>query len=433
MEEDKPESWELTPLKELASEEKHSFIDGDWIESPYITKEGVRLIQTGNIGIGKFINKNKKYISDASFDELRCKEVFEGDVLICRLAEPIGRACIVPALDTRNITSVDVTIFRPKTDVDKYYIQEFLNFNPTLKFIESLSGGSTRQRINRTNLGKVKIALPPLPEQQKIAEILSSVDEKIEVIEERITQTQELKKGLMQQLLTKGIGHKEFKDSPLGEIPMSWEVAKIYELGIELIDGDRGTNYPKSDDFMDKGFCLFLSAKNVTKSGFKFDTLQFISEERDKLLNKGKLSRNDFIITTRGSVGHIALYDESVLYDHIRLNSGMVIIRDGTREFNSKFLYQLLNSILFKSQIEYITSGSAQPQLTIKGLNKLTLLIPPLSEQQKIAEILSSVDEKLEVLSTKKVNYQELKQGLMQQLLTGKIRVNNLIEKEVSA
>jgi type I restriction enzyme S subunit len=227
----------------------------------------------------------------------------------------------------------------------------------------------------------------------------------------------------MQRLLTKGIGHTEFKDSPLGEIPKSWGVETCEGIGVDFIDGDRSSNYPKTHDFLETGYCLFLSAKNVTKNGFRFEDCQFITKEKDDTLRKGKLDLNDIVITTRGSVGHIALFDSSAPYSIIRLNSGMVIMRDSKKHFDKQFLYQIMNSSFIENQIEFITSGSAQPQLTIAGLKKLKLPFLSIEEQQKIAEILYSVDKKLEVLSEKKTNYQELKQGLMQQLLTGKIRV----------
>ena len=107
--------WEDRSLFELAGGRKELFDDGDWIESEHITEDGIRLIQTGNIGVGSFIEKGeKKYISEESFGSLRCKEIKQGDLLICRLAEPAGRACVLPELgESKTITSVDVTIFRP--------------------------------------------------------------------------------------------------------------------------------------------------------------------------------------------------------------------------------------------------------------------------------------------------------------------------------
>ena len=122
------------------------------------------------------------------------------------------------------------------------------------------------------------------------------------------------------------------------EFSGDWIQNTIEDLDIKVIDGDRGTNYPNGNDFSNEGYCLFLNAKNVTKSGFFFDELSFISIEKDKQLRKGKLIRNDLVVTTRGTVGNIAYFDESVPYEHMRINSGMVIIRIESDSISSNYL-----------------------------------------------------------------------------------------------
>ncbi|MDA9779076.1 restriction endonuclease subunit S [Rubripirellula sp.] len=233
--------WKTVAVKDLAANERHSFIDGDWVEAPFITTSGVRLIQTGNIGIGKFIDRNKKYISNESFDFLKCKDVFAGDILICRLADPIGRSCVVPELNGRAITSVDVCILRVNSEeYARDFVAHALNQRPFLTACEEKSGGSTRQRISRTNLGTIAILVPEnKSEQAKIAEILSTVDRAIEQTEALIAKQQRIKTGLMQDLLTRGIDEHgnlrspethPFKDSPLGRIPVEWDARELSEV-----------------------------------------------------------------------------------------------------------------------------------------------------------------------------------------------------------
>ena len=108
---------------------------------------------------------------------------------------------------------------------------------------------------------------------------------------------------------------------------MSLEITSFKEAPLEMIDGDRGKNYPKQDEFTEDGFCLFLNAKNVTDNGFNFETKMFISQEKDEILKKGKLQRGDVILTTRGTVGNVAFYSENIPFDNIRINSGMLILR----------------------------------------------------------------------------------------------------------
>jgi len=199
------DDWESKSLFEIADKKRDLFNDGDWIESEHIIDEGIRLVQTGNIGIGKFLNKGgRKYISEKSFNDLKCKEIKEGDLLICRLAEPAGRACIFPKTEDYNsVTSVDVTIFRP--DVQKYN-REFLMYtfctNEWFTDIIEKVGGTTHKRISRGNLGGVSIKIPSLSEQTRIATILSDMDAELEALEQKLSKARQIKQGMMQELLT---------------------------------------------------------------------------------------------------------------------------------------------------------------------------------------------------------------------------------------
>ncbi|WP_416862832.1 restriction endonuclease subunit S [Helicobacter ganmani] len=175
-----------------------------------------------------------------------------------------------------------------------------------------------------------------------------------------------------------------------------WQRVKLGEAPLQIIDGDRGKNYPKQNELFDNGYCLFLSTKNVLNAKFDFTECQFINKEKDEILRKGKLQIDDIVLTTRGTIGNIALYRENIDYKNIRINSGMVILRPDIMEVNSTFLlYAMLNS---KKYIDNFVSGSAQPQLPIKDLSNLTIPLPPLETQQRIAEILSSLDDKIDLL-----------------------------------
>jgi type I restriction enzyme S subunit len=195
--------------------------------------------------------------------------------------------------------------------------------------------------------------------------------------------------------------------------------SKLSELNIEIIDGDRGTNYPNENDFSDKGFCLFLNAKNVTKEGFKFEHCQFISKDKDLLLGNGKLLQKDIVLTTRGTVGNIALYNEDIRFEHVRINSGMVILRNLSRDIDTNFLYHLFRSPNFRQQIEKISFGSAQPQLTVKTINNLEVIHPiSQKEQRQIATILSTADAVIEKTQAAIAKYKAIKQGMLQDLFT---------------
>ena len=171
-----------------------------------------------------------------------------------------------------------------------------------------------------------------------------------------------------------------------------------YTIGemAEIIDGDRGKNYPQQHEFLDEGYCLFLNTGNVTKAGFSFDSNQFISKEKCDLLRKGKLQRHDIVYTTRGTVGNAAFYSDSIPYEHVRINSGMVIIRPKETIVCTESLYQILKSDYYRPFFRKYCTGSAQPQLPIKNFSTIELDLPDLPVQRLIAGILSSYDDLIE-------------------------------------
>jgi type I restriction enzyme S subunit len=177
---------------------------------------------------------------------------------------------------------------------------------------------------------------------------------------------------------------------------MEWKNCKIEDAPIAIIDGDRGKNYPKQGDFLNIGYCLFLNASNVTKKGFDFNNCQFISEDKDEKLRKGKLFQHDIVMTTRGTLGNVAYYHEKIGYEHIRINSGMVIFRCDRNKLLPNFFYLFICSPLFINQVNSLRSGVAQPQLPIKDIKTIKIKIPPLPIQQKIADILSKYDDLIE-------------------------------------
>ena len=176
----------------------------------------------------------------------------------------------------------------------------------------------------------------------------------------------------------------KWKTLPLGGAPLS------------IIDGDRGVNYPAQKDFFQSGHCLFLNAGNVTASGFSFSERSFITKEKDAALRKGKLERHDVVLTTRGTVGNVALFDDSISFQHARINSGMVLLRADQSQLSPLFLYQFVRSSLFKQQVLALTTGSAQPQLPIRDIIRINLTFPPLPEQKAIASVLGTLDDLIE-------------------------------------
>lgn len=197
------------------------------------------------------------------------------------------------------------------------------------------------------------------------------------------------------------------------KIPEGWRECKLGKAPFEIIDGDRGTNYPKQNEFENNGYCLFLNAKNVTSKGFIFDECCFITKEKDQILRKGKLQRNDIVLTTRGTVGNIGFFDNSVPFDHIRINSGMVIIRPNPNEIFAEYAYQLFKNL--KSEFGAFVTGSAQPQIPIRDIKDISIILPPLPEQRAIASVLSSLDDKIDLLHRENKTLEKMAEAIFRQ------------------
>ena len=198
------DEWENSSLWEMSDKKKEFFDDGDWIEAAFLADSGVRLIQTGAIGIGSYKEqKNKKYISRENFALLKCKKLIPGDILICRLAEPAGRACLFGDLGESDvITAVDVTIFRPTRNYNRSFLVYLMNRDEWFKDILNLCGGSTRTRIARSELGQMVLKTPAIKEQHAISTVLSVIDEELSLLQNEHDKLVSQKNAVMHKLLT---------------------------------------------------------------------------------------------------------------------------------------------------------------------------------------------------------------------------------------
>lgn len=189
---------------------------------------------------------------------------------------------------------------------------------------------------------------------------------------------------------------------PKIDIDPEWGKVKFGDSKVlQVIDGDRGANYPNKEAFKPEGFCLFLNTSNVRKGEFDFSKCDFINQEKDKALRKGKLIREDVVLTTRGTLGNTAYFSSNIPYDNIRINSGMVVLRSNSEKIYPNFLLLFLNSLEFEVQVSNFMSGSAQPQLPIRVLNEIEIPLPSLEIQKQIVEKIEA--ERALVESAKKL------------------------------
>ncbi len=413
-----PIGWKVLPIG------KHIKLQGGnaFSASNYVS-DGIPLVRIGNVGKGDFVASDFVYISEDEHASNESVHLRENDILMGMTGElgkvaRIGKQYLPAILNQR----VGRVVFKDKDLNPDFTFQIFLSKDFKSK-LEKYFIGAAQKNISSSQVESVEVLLPPIKEQQKIAEILGTVDEDIAKTQEVIEATEKIKRGLMQQLFTRGIAHTKFKETKIGQIPEEWDVVSIRNSSIKLIDGDRGANYPKQEDFSPEGHCLFLSAKNVSKNGFIFDEVSFVSEEKDRALRKGKLERGDIILTSRGTVGNVAYYDEKITFDNIRINSGMLIVRHG-EQFDPVFLYRYFSSPQMEAKYSSMGSGSAQPQLPVGSLEQVEVPLIPIKEQKEIADIISAVNEKILINKTLKEKLIILKKGLMQDLLSGTVRTN---------
>ena len=193
------DAWEQRKLATMCEK----FTDGDWIEAKDQSDAGIRLVQTGNIGIAEYLDKpnNKKWISEETFERLHCEEVYPNDILISRLPEPAGRACIMPNLGTKMITAVDCTIVRPSKDVSANFLLQYLSSQSYFDEVNTCLAGGTRQRISRGNLAGFDVPIPlDKTEQDVIGNFLCTLDNLITLHQRELEKLQNIKKSMLEKM-----------------------------------------------------------------------------------------------------------------------------------------------------------------------------------------------------------------------------------------
>lgn len=260
-----------------------------------------------------------------------------------------------------------------------------------------------------------KVPLPPLPEQQKIAEILTTAEDAIQKVNEQITLTEQLKKGLMQKLLTKGIGHTKFKKTEIGEIPEEWDVNKISDLKQSMYYGVTAKATEKDTNLR------LLRTTDIENFKFNSENLPFCEiTEKKSDLSKYYLKKDDVIVARAGTVGISVLVKDDL--DNTLFGSYLIKIVFKHEKVDMKFIHYYFQSQLYWNNLSS-AQGSTIKNINLPFLNSLVVPLPNVPEQQKIAKILNTADRKLELLRNKKEQAEHMKKGLMQSLLTGQVRV----------
>jgi len=289
-------NWQTKKLAEICD----FFTDGNWIESKDQSPDGVRLIQTGNIGQGFFKDREGKarYISEETFSRLKCTEIIKGDILISRLPDPVGRSCILSETGTKMITAVDCSILRLNKNISPKFLNYYTQSNIYLNDIEKRTSGTTRKRISRKNLGLIEIPLPPLPEQKRIVKILDEVFEKIvqakENSEKNLQNSKELFESYLQSVF---INYGE-----------SWKERKLGDI-CGFVRGPFGGSLRK-DIFKSEGYAVYEQQHAIYN---QFNKIRyFIDEKKFQEMKRFELKPKELIMSCSGTMGKIAIAPKNI-------------------------------------------------------------------------------------------------------------------------
>ena len=408
-----PLSWEVVRLDEIG--ELKNGINKSGEDFGY----GYPFINLMDVFGRNVVNTQNLSLVNATKNELKEFSLLKGDVLFVRSSvkpSGVGLTSLVQNNILNTVYSGFLIRFRDNgilnTDYKKYCFYES-GFRVRLINKSTVSANTN---INQVALKALLIVVPPLPEQRKIADILSTVDEKIEVINDQIENTRQLKKGLMQRLLTRGIGHTRFKPSPLGEIPENWEVVKIEQIA----DVKGGKRLPKGESLIEEPTPYpYIRVSDMYMGGINLANILYVPEHIQSAISRYTISKEDLFISVAGTLGIIGMIPIELDGANLTENADKLTKIKCSKDF----LFQVLISDIIQSAIISDKTTNAQPKLALTRIQKFKIPLPDESEQHKIADILSSVDDKIDSLIDRRKEYERLKKGLMQKLLTGKIRV----------
>ncbi len=315
------------------------------------------------------------------------------------------------------IVSPAYTVCVPKTSLIFSDYAKFLFKYPALiRKFHAFSQGLVDDTLNLKfpNFAPIKVSLPPLPEQKRIAEILTSVDDAIQATEKVISQTKRVKQGLLQELFTRGIRHSKFKKTEIGEIPEGWVETELGNKLHKVIGG--GTPSKKIPNYWD-GDVYWASVKDI-RSKYLSNTIDKISQEGLKNSSANLIPANTIVVPTRMALGKASITD----FD-MAINQDLKALIP-KKDLDFLFLYYwYINS---SKLIESLGSGSTVKGIRLETLKRLKLLLPPLPEQKRIAEILTSLDDGIQAAEKAISQTKRVKQGLLQDLLTGRVRTSGV-------
>lgn len=358
--------------------------------------------------IGTFGKEADAYISRELYEDFKRRFSYpqKGDVLISA-AGTLGRSVVFDGKDSYFQDSNIVWLDIDKEQLCNEYLYHYY------KVIQwASSEGSTIARLYNGIICNTHIAVPIVEEQKQIATVLSEVDELVSLTEKQLTKKKAIKQGAMQELLT---GKKR-----LPGFTGDWKNFNLMKHS--KIKARIGWQGLKKSEYLDSGYALLVTGTDFNDGRVEWDSCHYVTRERYDQDRNIQIQNNDILITKDGSLGKAALVQG--LSKPATLNSGIFVIRPLQNAYDPVFVYHILSSFVFKDFLDKLSAGSTIIHLYQKDVGKFEFLLPPTIEEQKaIAAVLSEMDADIAALEEKLAKYRQIKQGMMQQLLTGKIRL----------
>ena len=381
-----PPGWTAATVADLIAPDG-IFSDGDWVESKDQDPNGaIRLLQLADVGDGVFVDKSNRFVNDDKFEQLRCTEVFEGDVLIARMPDPLGRACLAPKLRQRSITVVDVAIVRPgATSVRPRWLMHFLNAPPVRQVIELQSSGTTRRRISRGNLAQLELPVPPLPEQKRIADKLDALLARVDACRARLNRVPRILKRFRQAVLAAAVSGeltREWREER--RVTCSWEASSVADVAAQVFDGPFGSNL-KSKDYTESGVRV-VRLENIAPLRFVEDKRTYVAPEKYDGLRKHTLIPGDILFSSfvDEEVRTCLLPDE--LGGRAINKADCFCIRTNRVRCLPEFLVLRLACRLTFEALDDVVHGATRPRINLGQLRDIQFRLPSLAEQQEIVD-----------------------------------------------
>lgn len=405
-----PEDWKISTLgvQYNITSSKRVF-QSEWRDS------GIPFYRAREIAVmGEGVPAPKGlYISEEMYERYlkQYGAIKENDVLITGVGT-LGKVYVVKKDDRFYFKDGNIIWLQWNGQYSSQFLKQLYRTPALIDQVFGNSGGSTVPTYTITNAKATIVPCPDYSEQCEIAEVLSSVDTLIAVIEKQLSKKKAIKQGTMQELLT---GKRR-----LPGFSGKWQNFNLMKHS--KIKARIGWQGLKKAEYLDNGYALLVTGTDFDDGKVRWDNCHYVTRSRYDQDQNIQIRNNDILITKDGSLGKVALVQE--LTKPATLNSGIFVIRPLQSIYDPVFVYHILTSFVFKNFLDKLSAGSTIIHLYQKDVDKFKFLLPPSIEEQKaIAAILSEMDDDIEVLEEKLAKYRQVKQGMMQQLLTGKIRL----------